>query len=246
MTGTERRDRLESMVAPGRTDPGRFRCNGDISTVMSPRTVITWAENTRASSAILAFAFRVTFLNKCDEAGAAAPSPNTTSAASTHELPTWDAGTAAAGGYDQQPEGRPLEGRSSARPPAALRADGGTWQISRCSFPARAPQASTAFGHACPCPPRDLDRVGDWLWCGGRRMPTAWPCACAIMTRKASMPRRMPGRRSCDAQGHLRGTGTSPGGEQSGAQPRWKANRRQPAGAAIGDEDSDAEGYETG
>ena len=41
--------------------------NGDISTVMSPRTVITWAENTRIFND-LGFAFRVTFLNKCDEA----------------------------------------------------------------------------------------------------------------------------------------------------------------------------------
>jgi cobaltochelatase CobS len=40
---------------------------GDISTVMSPRTVITWAENTRIFGDI-GFAFRVTFLNKCDEA----------------------------------------------------------------------------------------------------------------------------------------------------------------------------------
>jgi cobaltochelatase CobS len=40
--------------------------NGDISTVMSPRTVITWAENTRIFGD-RAFAFRVTFLNKCDE-----------------------------------------------------------------------------------------------------------------------------------------------------------------------------------
>jgi cobaltochelatase CobS len=39
---------------------------GDISTVMSPRTVITWAEN-RAIFGDIAFAFRVTFLNKCDE-----------------------------------------------------------------------------------------------------------------------------------------------------------------------------------
>ncbi len=39
---------------------------GDISTVMSPRTVITWAENARIFSD-LGFAFRVTFLNKCDE-----------------------------------------------------------------------------------------------------------------------------------------------------------------------------------
>src|SRR6266571_3352482 len=41
--------------------------NGDISTVMSPRTVITWAENTRIFGGDIAFAFRLTFLNKCDE-----------------------------------------------------------------------------------------------------------------------------------------------------------------------------------
>ena len=40
--------------------------NGDISTVMSPRTVITWAENAEIFGDI-GFAFRVTFLNKCDE-----------------------------------------------------------------------------------------------------------------------------------------------------------------------------------
>jgi cobaltochelatase CobS len=40
--------------------------NGDISTVMSPRTVITWAENAQIFGDI-GLAFRVTFLNKCDE-----------------------------------------------------------------------------------------------------------------------------------------------------------------------------------
>ena len=40
--------------------------NGDISTVMSPRTVLTWAENTEIVGD-QAFAFRLTFLNKCDE-----------------------------------------------------------------------------------------------------------------------------------------------------------------------------------
>jgi cobaltochelatase CobS len=40
---------------------------GDVSTVMSPRTVITWAENARIFGSI-GFAFRLTFLNKCDEA----------------------------------------------------------------------------------------------------------------------------------------------------------------------------------
>jgi cobaltochelatase CobS len=39
---------------------------GDLSTVMSPRTVITWAENTEIFHDV-GFAFRLTFLNKCDE-----------------------------------------------------------------------------------------------------------------------------------------------------------------------------------
>jgi cobaltochelatase CobS len=41
--------------------------NGDISTVMSPRTVISWAQNTLIFGDV-GFAFRLTFLNKCDEA----------------------------------------------------------------------------------------------------------------------------------------------------------------------------------
>ncbi len=40
---------------------------GDLSTVMSPRTVITWSENARIFKN-LALGFRLTFLNKCDEA----------------------------------------------------------------------------------------------------------------------------------------------------------------------------------
>ncbi|HEV7418110.1 cobaltochelatase subunit CobS [Tianweitania sediminis] len=40
--------------------------NGDLSTVMSPRTVITWAENAEIFGNV-GFAFRLTFLNKCDE-----------------------------------------------------------------------------------------------------------------------------------------------------------------------------------
>ncbi|MFN3523439.1 MAG: cobaltochelatase subunit CobS [Phenylobacterium sp.] len=41
--------------------------NGDISTVMSPRTVITWAQNAEIFGGDIALAFRMTFLNKCDE-----------------------------------------------------------------------------------------------------------------------------------------------------------------------------------
>jgi cobaltochelatase CobS len=40
--------------------------NGDLATVMSPRTVIAWAENARIFGDV-GFAFRLTFLNKCDE-----------------------------------------------------------------------------------------------------------------------------------------------------------------------------------
>ena len=39
---------------------------GDLSTVMSPRTVITWAENATIFGDV-GMAFRMTFLNKCDE-----------------------------------------------------------------------------------------------------------------------------------------------------------------------------------
>ena len=40
--------------------------NGDLSTIMSPRTVLMWAENSEIFNDVT-FAFRVTFLNKCDE-----------------------------------------------------------------------------------------------------------------------------------------------------------------------------------
>ena len=40
--------------------------SGDISTVMSPRTVLHWAENAQIFNDT-GYAFRVTFLNKCDD-----------------------------------------------------------------------------------------------------------------------------------------------------------------------------------
>jgi cobaltochelatase CobS len=40
--------------------------NGDLSTVMSPRTVINWAQNAEIFRNI-GYAFRLSFLNKCDE-----------------------------------------------------------------------------------------------------------------------------------------------------------------------------------
>ena len=77
---TAMKKRVESMVALADLTRAGF-INGDISTVMSPRTVITWAENARIFGDV-GFAFRVTFMNKCDEAERAR-SPSTTSAAST-------------------------------------------------------------------------------------------------------------------------------------------------------------------
>lgn len=41
--------------------------NGDLSTVMSPRTVISWAENIGIFSGNIAYALQVSFINKCDE-----------------------------------------------------------------------------------------------------------------------------------------------------------------------------------
>ncbi len=61
----KKRELVEAMVRLAELSRAGF-INGDISTVMSPRTVITWAENANIFGD-LAFAFRVTFLNKCDE-----------------------------------------------------------------------------------------------------------------------------------------------------------------------------------
>jgi cobaltochelatase CobS len=61
----EGRRKIASMVAVADLSRRGF-INGDLSVVMSPRTVITWAENAEIFGDI-GFAFRVTFLNKCDE-----------------------------------------------------------------------------------------------------------------------------------------------------------------------------------
>ena len=61
----EGRKTISAMVALADLTRAGFIA-GDISTVMSPRTVITWAENAEIFHD-LALAFRLTFLNKCDE-----------------------------------------------------------------------------------------------------------------------------------------------------------------------------------
>ncbi|WP_422371656.1 cobaltochelatase subunit CobS [Hoeflea sp.] len=59
------RDTISRMVRVADMTRSSF-VNGDLSTVMSPRTVITWAENAEIFGDV-ALAFRLTFLNKCDE-----------------------------------------------------------------------------------------------------------------------------------------------------------------------------------
>jgi cobaltochelatase CobS len=59
------RDAVARMVRVAELTRAAF-INGDLSTVMSPRTVITWAENA-AIFGDVSFAFRLTFLNKCDD-----------------------------------------------------------------------------------------------------------------------------------------------------------------------------------
>ncbi len=65
VTGTASKD-VDNMVKVADLTRQGF-INGDISTVMSPRTVITWAQNAAIFKDI-GFAFRLSFLNKCDEA----------------------------------------------------------------------------------------------------------------------------------------------------------------------------------
>lgn len=61
----ESRDIANKMVRVADLTRNAFMA-GDLSTVMSPRTVITWAENAEIFNDV-GFAFRLTFLNKCDE-----------------------------------------------------------------------------------------------------------------------------------------------------------------------------------
>jgi cobaltochelatase CobS len=64
-TGEDGKATIAKMVRVADMTRSAF-VNGDLSTVMSPRTVLTWAENAAIFSDV-GFAFRLTFLNKCDE-----------------------------------------------------------------------------------------------------------------------------------------------------------------------------------
>lgn len=64
--GADGREKIAAMVRVADLTRSAF-INGDISTVMSPRTVLTWAENAEILGDDIALAFQLTFLNKCDE-----------------------------------------------------------------------------------------------------------------------------------------------------------------------------------
>ena len=64
-SSAEKKKQISAMVRVADMTRNAF-INGDLSTVMSPRTVITWAQNADIFGDI-GFAFRLTFLNKCDE-----------------------------------------------------------------------------------------------------------------------------------------------------------------------------------
>ncbi len=65
LNNTEGKKIISNMVKTANLTRNGF-ANGDISTVMSPRTVITWADNYKIFKD-LSHAFKISFLNKCDE-----------------------------------------------------------------------------------------------------------------------------------------------------------------------------------
>lgn len=66
LAGAGGQELVASMVALADLTRKGFQA-GDLSTLMSPRTVITWAENVEVFGDA-ALAFRLSFVNKCDEA----------------------------------------------------------------------------------------------------------------------------------------------------------------------------------
>ena len=65
LNNNEGKEIVKNMVSTADLSRSGF-INGDISTVMSPRTVITWAQNYLIFKDI-EYAFKLSFLNRCDE-----------------------------------------------------------------------------------------------------------------------------------------------------------------------------------
>ena len=65
LKGSKNQDIVKNMIKLANLTRAGF-ANGDISTLMSPRTVISWGQNFRIFKDIVS-SFKLTFLNKCDE-----------------------------------------------------------------------------------------------------------------------------------------------------------------------------------
>ena len=65
LNNSKGKEKIANMIKVASLTRKGFKA-GDISTVMSPRTVLHWAENAEIFKDT-GYAFRVTFLNKCDE-----------------------------------------------------------------------------------------------------------------------------------------------------------------------------------
>ena len=66
LNNLEGKEKISNMIKVASLTRKGF-ISGDISTVMSPRTVLNWSNNTEIFKDV-GYAFRVTFLNKCDDA----------------------------------------------------------------------------------------------------------------------------------------------------------------------------------
>ena len=197
------RDIVNKMVRVADLTRNAFM-NGDISTVMSPRTVITWAENADIFNDV-GFAFRLTFLNKCDELerpivaefyqrcfGVELPESSVNVALSLIASSRWGRRE---GPWPPTSRPRPsVQGskrrpsRSSGRSPAA------------CARIARKPELEVSFaaerpglmgGKArLPEPPRKLDKAGG----RDRARPCRTRSRCARLPRRRHAPPSAAGR----------------------------------------------------
>ena len=154
---------------------------GDLSTLMSPRTVITWAENL-AIFGDVGTAFRLSFVNKCDEAERAVVAEYFQRCFDRELEPHVSAGAAAA----RAPAGA---GRGALRG-ASIRARS-TGETRRCAFAARAPASRRDASCRCSrriCIPRSNATTSP----RSAAPPTAWRCASRFPIRAARGARARP------------------------------------------------------
>ena len=65
LKGDKNKEMIKNMIKLANLTRTGF-ANGDISTLMSPRTVISWGQNFRIFKDLVS-SFNLTFLNKCDD-----------------------------------------------------------------------------------------------------------------------------------------------------------------------------------